>query len=135
MTELIALRAKAYAYLKEDGSDHKKAKLTKKCLIKHQLIFENNKDCLFNDKIILKSQQRFKSDCHEVYTEEINKIALSSNDDKRLQTFDKITMYPYETNAIKVCESEMMIVGDYFVKNLADCLFYDEIILQQRKYK
>ena len=43
----------------------------------------------------------------------------------RLQTFDKITAYPYGTNAIKVCESEMMIVRDYFVKNYTDCQFYD----------
>ena len=49
-------------------------------------MFENYKDSLFNDKIILKSQQRFKSvyRCHKVYTEEVNKIALSNNDDKRL---------------------------------------------------
>ena len=71
-------------------------------------MFENYKDCLFNNKIILKSQQRFKSDHHNVYVEEINKISLSSNDDKRLQTFDKITTYPYGTNAFKVCESEML---------------------------
>ena len=62
-------------------------------------LFENYADCLFNDKTILKLQQRFKSDCHNVYTEQINKIALSSNDDKRLQTFHKITTYPYGTNA------------------------------------
>ena len=46
-------------------------------------MFENCTDSLFNDKIILKSQQRFKSNYHEVYTEEVNKIAVSSNDDKR----------------------------------------------------
>ena len=46
-------------------------------------MFENYKDCLFSDKIILKSQQRFESDHRNVYTEEINKIAQSSNDDKR----------------------------------------------------
>ena len=64
-------------------------------------MFENYINSLFNDKIILQSQQRFKSDRHNVYTEEINKIAISSNDDKRLQTFDKITTYPYgmEQNA------------------------------------
>ena len=67
-----------------------------------------------------------------MYTEEINKIALSSNDDKRLQTFDKITTYPYGTNAFKVCKSEMMIVRDYFVENYTDCPFYDEIILQRQ---
>ena len=81
-------------------------------------MLENYKDSMFNNKIILKSQQRFKSDYHKVYTEELNKIALSSNDDKRLQTFNKITTYPYGANAIKVCESEMMIIRDYFVKKL-----------------
>ena len=45
-------------------------------------MFENYKDSLFNDKTILQSQLRFKSDHHDVYTEEVNKIALSSNDDK-----------------------------------------------------
>ena len=67
---------------------------------------KNYKYCLFNDKTMLKSEQKFKSDPHDVYTEQINKVALSSNDDKRLQTFDKITTYPYGTNAFKVCESE-----------------------------
>ena len=95
-------------------------------------MFENYKDSLFNDKMILKSQQRFKNDCYEVYTEDINKIALSSNDDKRSQTFDKITTYPYGTNTFKVCESKMMIVRDYFVENYVDCPFYDEIIVLQR---
>ena len=63
-----------HAYLLEDGSEHKKAKGTKKCIIKHELMLENYKDSLFNNKIILKSQ-RFKSDHHRVYTEEVNKIA------------------------------------------------------------
>ena len=54
------------------------------------------------------SQLRFKSDHHNVYTEEVNKIALSSNDNKRLQTFDRVTTYPYGTNTFKVCESEML---------------------------
>ena len=71
-------------------------------------MFENYKDSLFNDKIILKSQQRFKSDHHKVYTEQVNKTALSSNDDKIIQTFDKVTTYPYGTNAIKVFESEIL---------------------------
>ena len=69
--------------------------MTKKCLIKRMLKFNDYKDCLLNDEIILKSQQKFKSGAHNVYTEEINKIALSSIDDKRLQTFDRITTYTY----------------------------------------
>ena len=60
---------------------------------------------MFNNKTILKSQIRFKSDYHDVYTEEVDKIALSSNDDKRLQTIDRVTTYPRRTNAFKVCES------------------------------
>ena len=85
---------------------------------------ENYIDCLFNDKIILQPQQRFKSDCHNVYAEQINKIALSSNDDKRLQTFDRITIFPHGTNAFKMCESEMMIVKNLFVENYENYLFY-----------
>ena len=60
----------------EDGREHKKAKGTKKGVIKRDLMFENYKDSWFNDKIVLKSQQRFKSDHHKVYIEEINKIAV-----------------------------------------------------------
>ena len=63
-----------------------------------------------------------------MYTEEVNKIVLSSNNDKRLQTLDKVTTYPHGTNAFKVCESEMMIMRDFFVENYANCRFYDEIV-------
>ena len=71
-------------------------------------MLESYKDLLFNDKTILKSQLRFKSNHHDVYTEEVNTIALSSNYNKRLQTFDSVTTYPYRTNAFTVCESEML---------------------------
>ena len=98
----------------EDDSEHKKAKRTKKCVIKRKLMFENYENCLWNDKIILKTQQAFRSDHQNACTIEINKIELSSNDDKRLQTFDKIITYPYGTNAFKVCESEVMTVRYFF---------------------
>ena len=45
-----------------------------------------------------------------MYREKVNKIALSSNDDKRLQTFDRVTTNPHGKNAFKVCKSEMMMV-------------------------
>ena len=99
MTEFVTLRPKTYAYLIDDDSEVKKAKGAKKCVINRVLKFNDYKDCLLNNETVLKSQQRFKSKRHDVYTEEINKIALSSNDDKRLQTFDKITSYPYGTSA------------------------------------
>ena len=57
----------------------------------------------------MRSQQQFRSDHHKVYTEEVNKIALSSNDYKRIQKFDKVTTYPYGTNAFMVCENEMLL--------------------------
>ena len=125
MKVFVELRAKTQAYLMDDNSEKKKAKGTKKCVRKRELIVENYTDCLSNNKIILKSEQRFKSDHHVLCTEEVNKMVLSANDDKRLQTSDKITTYPHATNASKVCESEMMIVRDVFGENYADCLFYD----------
>ena len=70
---------------------------------KEKIMFENYKDCLFDNKTVYRSQERFKSYYHDVYTEEVNKIALSSNDDKRLQTSDRITTYPYGTD-------EMMMI-------------------------
>ena len=94
-------------------------------------MFENYKDCLFNGEAILKSQQRFKSDHHKVYTEEVNKIALSSDDDKKLQTFNRVTTNPYGTPAVKVCDNEMMVVRDFLVKKYIDCPFYGEIVLKQ----
>ena len=131
MKEFCALRAKTYSYLMDDDSEVKKAKGTKKGEKKQELTFENYKNCLLNSKVILKSQQRFKSDHHKVYTEEVNKIALSSDDDKRLQTFDGIETYPYGTNTFKVCESKMMVVRDVFVKKYVDCPFYGKIVLKQ----
>ena len=89
-------------------SEKKKAKGTKKCIIKRRIMFENYKDSLFSNNTILRSQLRLKSDLHNMYTEQVNRIALNSNDDKRLQTHDRITTYPYGTIAYKVCESEMM---------------------------
>ena len=91
-----------------DNNEHQKPKRTKKCVIKGRVMFENYTDCLINDKIILKPQQRFKSDYHNEYNEQINKISRSSNDDKRSQKFDKITTYPSVTNAFKACKSEML---------------------------
>ena len=119
------------AYLMDDGIKKKKAKGTKKCVIKHKLMFKNYKDCLFNEKTIFKKQQRFKSYYHDVYTEEINKVALSSNDDKRIQIFDKVTTFPQETRTVKVCENEMLSVlkAKYFRQNLRVQAFQILIIL------
>ena len=89
ITEFIALRPKTYSYTTDEFIEMKKAKGTKKCIIKKMLKFEDYKKCLFGNESMLKLQQRFKSENHKMYTENINKIAFSSNDDKRIMS------YPY----------------------------------------
>ena len=100
MTKFVRLTAKIYSYLIDDGSEDKQAKDTKKCLETTQLenkanhleknkinigrIKENHKEFIKNNKSILKTQQRYKNERHNVFTEEINKIALNLNDDKRM---------------------------------------------------
>ena len=69
-------------------------------------MFENYKDCLFNEKTIFKKQQRLKSYYHDMYTEEIYKAALSSNDDKRLQG----SQHLYKKHLMLGCENEMVSV-------------------------
>ena len=95
ITEFVALRPKTCSYLTDACKEDKKAKGTKKCVIKRMIKFNDYKNCLLNGEVILKSQQRFKSEGNDVYTENINKIALSNNDDKRIVSSDKITSYPY----------------------------------------
>ena len=67
MTEFVALRPNIYSYLMDDGGNDKKAKGTKKSVIKRRLKFNDYKDCLLNNEIILKSQQRFNSEKHESF--------------------------------------------------------------------
>ena len=132
MKELFGLRVKAYSYLKENNDEDKKAKGTKKCAIKRKLKFQDYKNCLEatltekkinhlektkidedslkefikNNKLIIKTQQRFKGKRHNVFTEEINKIALNSNDDKRMQSIDSIETYARGINKDLVCKKE-----------------------------
>ena len=107
MIKCVGLRAKTYSYLIDDGSEDKKSKAAKRCVIKRKLKFENYKGCLeatqLENKInhleknktdidhikenlkefmksrksILKTQHRFKSERHNVNNEEINNIVLS----------------------------------------------------------
>ena len=94
ITEFVTLRPKTYSFLTDDGKEDKKAKGTKKCIIKKMIKFNDYKKCLLNGEIILKSQQRFISNKHDVYTEDVHKIALSNDDDKRIVSLDKISSYP-----------------------------------------
>ena len=73
-------------------------------MIKKETMFNNYVECLKEYKKILRSQQRFKSDAHNVHTEEINKVALSFEYDKRLIAFDGITTYPNGIRAGILCK-------------------------------
>ena len=95
ITEFVTLRAKTYSYLANDCKEDKKAKGTKKCVIQRMIKFNDYKNCLLKDKVLLKFQQKFTSKKRDAYTENINKIVLSNNDDKRIVSSDKITSYPY----------------------------------------
>ena len=61
---------------------------------------------MFNNNPVLRSQEVFKSELHNVYTLKRNKFALSSDDDKKLQTYDKITTYGSSVG--KVCKTELL---------------------------
>ena len=112
MTEFAALRPKTCNYLTDDNDEIKKAKGTRKSVIKRNLKFEDYKNCLEanqfkkeiiihkefiikNNKLKSKSQQRFRVGNYNVFTEEVDKIALSANNDKRIQSIDSIETYAY----------------------------------------
>ena len=108
MKEFIELKPKCYAYLMDDDSVDKKAKGTKKCVIKRCVVFNDYEECAEQKKKILRFQQRFKIDGHDVYTEEINKVALSFSDDKRIIGYDGIATYPYGIGAGILCKQELL---------------------------
>ena len=91
MTEFVALRPKLYSYKKLDGSEDKKCKGIKKCVVKKTLTFEDYKTCLFNDSTEYRSQLMFRSSKHEICTIEVNKVALNRDDDKRISKKDGIS--------------------------------------------
>ena len=93
--EFCALKAKTYAYKLDNDNEVKKAKGTKKCVVKRHITFNNYVDILFSHKKLLKTQFTFKSDNRNIYIHKINKIALNYLDDKRIQVDNKITIYPY----------------------------------------
>ena len=127
MTELVALRAKAYAYRLDNDFEVKKAKGTKKCVVKRNITFDTYLDLLFNDKILIRSQYVFRSYNHQVHTEKVNKIALSSKDDKRMQGEDKIKTYPY--GYFEKTENELQIL-----KENAHALRNNSIILREEAH-
>ena len=76
ITEFVTLRPKTYSYSTDDGTEDKKAKGRKKCVIKRMVKFNDYKNCLLKDEVLLKSQQRFISKKYDLYTENINKNSI-----------------------------------------------------------
>ena len=87
----------------------KKLKEQKKYVIKRILKFNDYKNCLRKNKIILKSQQRFKSEAHNVYTKEINKIALSSNNDKGYKLLTELQHIHMEQMLLKYVKVRCLV--------------------------
>ena len=83
MTEFVTLRPKMYAY-KTGSAESKKCKGIKKCVVRKKISFEDCKACLFGRGSSYRSQLMFRSLRHEVRTLEVNKLALSRDDDKRI---------------------------------------------------
>ena len=101
MSDFVVLGPRTYSYLKA------KAKGTKYCVTKRILKFNDYKNCLLSNKIVLNYKKDLKVN-YIIYTlKKLTKIGLSSNDDKRLKNFDRVTSYPYDTSVGKVCKSEI----------------------------
>ena len=84
------------------------------------IVLKNHKQFIRNNKSILKTQKRFKSERHDVLTEEINKIPLISNDDKRMQSIDSIETYAYGTSKDLVREKEVIKCNN-IIKQFKNC--------------
>ena len=81
--EFVGLRAKLYSYKTFEGEESKTCKGVKKSVVKNSIAHEDYKKCLFTGKEQLRKMNVIRSHMHEVYTEEVNKIALCPSDDKR----------------------------------------------------
>jgi hypothetical protein len=82
ISEFVGLRAKLYSFKCEE-MEEKRCKGIKKAVVKNDITFNDYKNCLFNGDKVMRKMNVIRSHCHDIYTEEVNKIALSREDDKR----------------------------------------------------
>ena len=99
--EFVGLRAKLYSFIMEDGKENKRCKGVKKQVVESSITHEDYKTCLKTGKEQLRKQNILRSYEHEVFTEEVNKIALSSTDDKRYILGDGIHTLAWGHHKIK----------------------------------
>ena len=95
IAEFVGLRAKLYSYKVEESYEEKKCKGVKKAVIKKTISFNDYKNCLFNNKPAMRKMNVIRSHLHTIFTETVNKIALSPFDDKRLIREDNIHTFAY----------------------------------------
>ena len=93
--EFVGLRAKLYSYKMFEGKEEKKCKGIKKSVIKKNISHEDYKECLFSGASQMRKMNVIRSRRHEIFSETVNKIALSANDDKRIILEDKISTLSY----------------------------------------
>ena len=84
-----------------DGSEDKKCKGVTRNATKMSIQFDNYRECLFSRKEQHRKMNVIRSHCHEIYTEDINKITLSSDDDKRVIMADGIHTLDYGHTKLK----------------------------------
>ena len=105
ITEFVGLRAKNYAYMC-DGEEYKKCKGIKMNVTKKNISFKDYKDCLFKNVQLRRKMNVFRSRGHDVYSEEVCKVALSANDDKRIVLKDGIHTFAHGHFRSYVCKLE-----------------------------
>ena len=90
ITYFVGLRPKLYSFKIEESKEVRKCKGIKKNVIKKKLDFEDYVDCLLLGKKQMRSMKIIRSENHDIYSKEVNKIALSNEDDKRSVMFNKL---------------------------------------------
>ena len=128
ITEFVTLRPKTYSFLTDDGKEDKKAKGTKKCVIKKMIKFNDSKKCLLNDEVILKSLQRFISKKHDVYTDFIDLI--KNKNEHLIKENNEIQ------NKVKKDEAKIRNLLNKFNDNMKDNMndLYEKVKYKKKRF-
>ena len=101
IAEFVGLRVKLYSYRMDEGEEEKKCKGMKKVVVKKNISFDDYKDCLFNKQPQMRQMNVLRSHKHDVFSETVNKVALSADDDKRVICEDKIHTFCLRTLSLQ----------------------------------
>ena len=143
MTEFVALRAKIYSYLTEN-IDENKAKGIEATQLENEINYlgknkldvdslkENHKEFIRKNRLILKSPKKFRTLKHYLFTEEINKIALSADNDKIIKSIDSIQTYAYRASKDLMCKDEEFKC-DIVIKQYKNMINFDDVTRENIK--